>query len=181
VASLTCGPKAGPVSDSAKRTRPAGEVEAAHVSGAVVRVENVEQRAVDDGVVSRVIAQSERIGDLEVGLDVAGRGVGPGLLDCPERGIHAVDVIAQRAEIDGVLSSSATDVKYLASDPPLALQSDYRRLRFPDHPRRAVGCIRVVEDRQRRCWSLWSRSHSLTVEAQAWFRSTVNPLASRTC
>ena len=112
---------------------------------------------------------------------VAGRGIGPGLLDCPERGIHAVDVIAQRAEIDGVLPSTAADVKYLASDPPLALQSDYCRLRFPDHPRRAVGCIGVVEDRQRRCWSLWSRSHSLTVEAQAWFRSTVNPLASRTC
>src|SRR5918997_4672331 len=99
-----------------KRARPTGAVQTAHVSGAVVRVENVEQRAVDDGVVSRVIAQSERIGDLEVDLDVAGRGVGAGLLNCPGRGVQAVDVIAQRADIDGVLPSAAADVKYLAAD-----------------------------------------------------------------
>jgi hypothetical protein len=49
--------------------------------GAVARVEDVEQRAVDDSVVRRLIVESERIGDLEPGRDVAGGGVGTGPLD----------------------------------------------------------------------------------------------------
>ena len=55
----------------------------------------------------------------------------------------------------------------------LARVSDSARTCISAPGRQArCGLRTVVDDRQRRRGSRWSRSHSPTVEAQAWFRST---------
>ena len=57
--------------------------------GPVAVVEDVEQRAVDDGVVARPVCQVHRVGDLESRADALGLGIAAGLFDGLRREVDA--------------------------------------------------------------------------------------------
>jgi hypothetical protein len=126
-------------------------VQAGDVAGAVPVVENVEQRAVEDGVVARPACQVHRVGNLESSIDALGLGIAARLLDGLRREIDAKHVIAERGEQDRVFTGAAADVEHVAPDQPGAFQLHHRGLRFTDHPRRGRRAVELIETRNGGC------------------------------
>ena len=60
---------------------PGRSVQAAHICRSVGVVEDVEQRTVDDGVVSRCVAEVHRVGDFEACVDALRGGILFGLFN----------------------------------------------------------------------------------------------------
>ena len=91
--SLTCGPNPRPASESASTCTSAPGRHAAcrlrDVFRAVGVVENVEQCAVDDGVVARLVAEIHCVRHFEAGVDPLRGGVVAGLLDGIRREVDA--------------------------------------------------------------------------------------------
>jgi hypothetical protein len=126
-------------------------VQAGDVFRAIGVVEDVEQRTVEDGVVTRLGGKVHRVGDLEPRPRALGIGIAPGLLDRLRREIDAEHVVAEPGEQDRVLAGSAADVEHPSTDQAGPLQFDDRRLRFADHPRRGGGFVELIETRDGGC------------------------------
>lgn len=107
-------------------------MQTAHVAGAVIVGEDVEQRAVDDRVVG-VLPERQCVGDLEPGGYAPRLNGLPGLLDRGRRPVDAEHVVSRGGQQQGVLAGTAADVEDPAGDEPGAFQFDHRRLRFADH------------------------------------------------
>jgi hypothetical protein len=133
----------------------AGGVQARDVAGPVGVVEDVEQRAVDDGVVDLSPAQIHRVGDLEAGVDALDGGVVAGLRDGGRRGVDPEHVVAKAGEQDRVLPGAAAHVEHLAADPARSFEFDDRGLRRTDHPRRRPGLVDIFESGEG-----WCRIHA---------------------
>ncbi len=142
-------------------------MQACDVSGPVGIVEDVEQRAVEDGVVTRAVAQLHGVGDRESRVDASpGRVVG-GLRDGVGREIDPEDVIAEPGQQHRVFAGAATHVEHLAAKSATALQVHDGRLRFADHPRRGAGLVGFIEQGEGRCVV-----HTTTVQPRGHLRST---------
>ena len=126
-------------------------MQAGDVLRAVAVVEDVEKRAVDDGVVARLVCKVHRVGDLESRADALGLGIAAGLFDGLRREVDAHHVIAEPGQQDRVLTGAAADVEHRAADQPRAFQLDHRGLRFADHPRRGSRPVELIETRNGRC------------------------------
>ena len=119
--------------------------EARHVVSPLVAIERVEQPAVKHRLEHPAqTVQVEGIGNHELGVYAATRGLLPRDRQCGLCHVNAQNVQAQRGEVKGVLACPASCIENCAGECAFARQAHYRGLWVSSVPRRRAIAVRRI-------------------------------------